>query len=90
MATDDLTNRWAIRGDPARLREAAAALRAAPSEQPFGDFPGEHVVAGIARLLDSLAREMHNNSALSHGVVTAATDMSVHILAHLPRIENHK
>jgi hypothetical protein len=85
METDDPTNRWAIRGDPARLTEAAAALRGARAEQIFGArFPGEYVMSGIARLLDSLAREMRENSTLSHDVVSAATEMSRHVLAYLP------
>ncbi|GAA1271293.1 hypothetical protein GCM10009609_38010 [Pseudonocardia aurantiaca] len=87
METDDLRNRWAIHGDPARLTEAAAALRSARAEQIFGaSFPGEYVMSGIARLLDSIAREMHDNDTLSHDVVRAATEMSGHVLAYLPRI----
>jgi hypothetical protein len=86
MKTDDLTSRCAIHGDPARLTEAAAALRGARAEQIFGArFPGEYVMAGIARLLDSLAREMRNNDTLGHDVVSAATEMSGHILTYLPR-----
>jgi hypothetical protein len=86
MVTDD-HNRWAIRGDPARLTEAAAALRGARAEQVFGArFPGEYVMLGIARLLDSLAREMRENGVLSHDVVAAATEMSEHIIAYLPAI----
>ena len=88
METDDLTNRWAIRGDPAQLTEAAAALRGARAEQIFGArFPGEYVMSGIARLLDSLAREMRQNGTLSHEVVSAATEISEHVLAYLPKSE---
>ena len=87
MGTDDLTGRWAIRGDPARLTEAAAALRGARAEEIFGArFPGEYVMSGIARLLDSLAREMRDNRTLSHDVVSAATEMSEHVLSYLPKI----
>ena len=86
METDDLTNRWAIRGDPAQLTEAAAALRGARAEQIFGArFPGEYVMLGIAQLLDSLAREMRNNGTLGHDVVSAATGLSGHVLTYLPR-----
>jgi hypothetical protein len=86
MVTDDLMNRWVIRGDPARLTEAAAALRDARAEQVFGArFPGEYVMLGIARLLDSLAREMHERGTLSHDVVAAATQMSEHVLTYLPK-----
>jgi hypothetical protein len=83
------TNRWAIRGDPAQLTEAAAALRGARAEQIFGArfFPGEYVMSGIARLLDSLAREMRQNGTLSHEVVSAATEISEHVLAYLPKTE---
>jgi hypothetical protein len=85
METDDLTNRWSIRGDPALLTEAAAALRGARAEQIFeARFPGEYVMSGIARLLDSLAREMRDNGTLGHDVVSAATEMSRHVLAYLP------
>jgi hypothetical protein len=53
MEKDDLANRWGIRGDPARLTEAAAALRGARAEQVFGArFPGEYVMSAVARLLD--------------------------------------
>jgi hypothetical protein len=85
METDDLTNRSAISDDPARLTEAAAALRGARAEQIFGArFPGEYVMAGIARLLDSIAREMRDNDTLGHDVVSAATEMSGHVLTYLP------
>lgn len=87
MDSDDLTNRWAIRGDPGRLTEAAAALRGARAEQIFGArFPGEYVMSGIARLLDSLAREMRDNDTLGHDVVSAATELSEHVIAYLPQI----
>jgi hypothetical protein len=91
MGTDDLTNRWAIHGDPARLTEAAATLRSARAEQVFGArFPGEYIMSGIARLLDSLAREMRDNGTLGHEVVSAATEVSGHILTYLPRIEKQR
>jgi hypothetical protein len=87
METDDSADRWAIRGDPSRLTEAAEALRGTRAEQIFGArFPGEYVMSGIARLLDSLAREMRDNDSLSHDVVSAATEISEHILAYLPEI----
>ena len=91
MEMDDLTSRWAIRGDPARLTEAAAALRGTRAEQIFGArFPGEYVMSGIARLLDSLAREMRENRNLSHDLVSAATELSEHVLAYLPKIEKQR
>jgi hypothetical protein len=91
MGTDDLTNRLTIRGDPDPLTEAAAALRSARSEQIFeARFPGEYIMSGIARLLDSLAREMRDNGDLGHEVVSAATEMSRHILTYLPRIEKRQ
>ena len=91
MATDDRMNRWAIRGDPARLTEAAAALRGTRAEQIFGArFPGEYVMSGIARLLDSLAREMRESRTLSHDLVSAATELSEHVLAYLPKIEKQR
>jgi hypothetical protein len=85
MKTDDLTNRWAIHGDPDQLTRAASALRGARAEQIFGTrFPGEYVIVGIARLLDSLAHEMRDNDTLGHDVVSAATEMSGHVLTYLP------
>jgi len=91
MEMDDHTNRWTIRGDPARLTEAAAALRGTRAEQVFGArFPGEYVMSGIARLLDTLAREMRDNSNLSHDVVSAATQMSEHVLTYLPKFGNQR
>lgn len=88
MDADDLTHRWAIRGDSARLREAAAALRGARAEQVFGSrFPGEYVMSGVARLLDSLAREIRDNDTLGHDVVSAASEMAGHVLAYLPPLE---
>jgi hypothetical protein len=87
---NDRTNYWPIHGDPALLAEAAAALRSARVEQVFaGRFPGEYVMPGIARLLDSLAREMRDNGALGHDVVSAAAEVSRHILAYLPETGLH-
>ena len=91
MDMDDHTSRWAIRGDPARLTEAAAALRGTRAEQIFGArFPGEYVMSGIARLLDSLAREMRESRNLSHDLVSAETELSEHVLAYLPKIEKQR
>jgi hypothetical protein len=88
MEADDLTNRWSIRGDPARLTDAAGALRGARAEHIFGSrFPGEYVLSAVARLLDSIAREMRDNSTLSHDVVSAATELSGHVLTYVPRRE---
>lgn len=85
MDTADSTGRWALRGDPALLTEAATALRVARAEQIFGDrFPGEYVMSGIARLLEAIAREMRDKDSLSHGVVSAASDISAHVLRYLP------
>ncbi|MCE3552010.1 hypothetical protein LWC33_11125 [Pseudonocardia sp. RS11V-5] len=90
MDSRDLRSRWTIRGDPALLSDAAAALRAARAEQIFGSrFPGEYVMAGIARLLESLAYEMRtDDSALTRDVVLAATDMSRHVLRYLPELDD--
>jgi hypothetical protein len=71
--------------------EAAAALRGARAEQIFGSrFPGEYIMSGLARLLDSLAREMRDNCALGHDVASAATDMSGHVLQYLPRFDDQR
>ncbi|WP_345382593.1 hypothetical protein [Pseudonocardia yuanmonensis] len=92
MGTDDFSNRWTLRGDPALLMEAATALRGARAEQIFDErFPGEYVLSGVARLLESLAHEMRiagDDSALSHAVVSAATDISGHVLRYLPELRD--
>jgi hypothetical protein len=87
-ADEDPPGRWSIRGDPARLEEAAAALRGSAAEWIFGaQFPGEYVMSGIARLLDGLAGQMRENpEALGPGVVSAATDLSGHVLRYLPEL----
>jgi hypothetical protein len=65
--------------------------RGTRAEQIFGArFPGEYVMSGIARLLDSLAREMRENHDLSHDLVSAATELSEHVLAYLPKIEKQR
>ncbi|GAA5132963.1 hypothetical protein [Pseudonocardia adelaidensis] len=86
MGTDDLSKPWAIHGDPDRLVEAAAALRRARPEDVFGSrYPGEYVMSAVARLLDSLAHEMRETDGLGHDVVSAATELSEHVIAYVPR-----
>jgi len=86
MGTDDLSNRWPIHGDPDRLLQAATALRDAQPEDVFGSrYPGEFVMSAIARLLDALAREMREEDGLGHDVVSAATELSEHVIAYVPR-----
>ena len=52
----ELTNHWPLHGDPTRMYAAAAVLRAGNAEQIFGTrFPGEYVMAGVARLLETVA-----------------------------------
>jgi hypothetical protein len=88
MEPEELTNRWVLRGDPARLTEAAAALRAVPAEEIFGDrYPGEYVKAAVARLLDSIAREMRTENRLGHDVVSAATELAEHAIAYVAKTE---
>jgi hypothetical protein len=78
----DLTHHWPLRGDPTRLYAAAAALRAGDAEQTIGTrFPGEYVMAGVARLLETLARKIQEHVDLGHEVVSAATDIAEHVLA---------
>jgi hypothetical protein len=88
MNTDDVRSRWALRGDPALLDEAAAALRSSRAEQIFGTrFPGEYVMSGVARLLESLAGEIRRkDDAVAHSVISAATDLSGHVLRYLPEL----
>ena len=67
MEKDDFTNRWAIHGDPARLTQAAAALRGARAEQIFGArFPGEYVMFCYLPLVDGTPH-------LAHGMTQAFT-----------------
>lgn len=82
---NDLTNHWPLHGDPTRLSAAAAVLRHGDAEQIFGaKFPGEYVMAGVARLLETLAYKMHEHVDLGHEVVSAATDIAEHILKYVP------
>jgi hypothetical protein len=81
----DLNNHWPLRGDPTRLYAAAAVLRAAGAEQILGTkFHGRYVVAGVARLIETLALEIHQDVDLGHEVVSAATDIAEHVLAYPP------
>jgi len=80
----DLTNHWPLHGDPTRMYAAAAVLRAGNAEQIFGTrFPGEYVMAGVARLLETVARNIHAHVDLGHEVVAAATDIAEHVLAYI-------
>jgi hypothetical protein len=82
----ELTNHWPLRGDPTRLTAAAAVLRAGDAEQIFGTrFPGEYVMASVARLLETLALKIHEHVDLGHEVVSAATDIAEHVLAYVPK-----
>jgi hypothetical protein len=75
-----------LQGDPNRLMAAAAVLRGADAEQIFGTrFPGEYVMIGIARLLDALAYKIQEHADLGYGVVSAASEISEHVLAYVPR-----
>lgn len=81
----DLSNHWPLHGDPTRLSAAAAVLRHSDAEQIFGArFPGEYVMASVARLLETLAYKMHEHVDLGHEVVSAATDIAEHVLSHVP------
>jgi hypothetical protein len=82
----DTTNRWPLRGDPTRLTAAAARLRASDAEQIFGArFPGEFVLAGVARLLEAVADDLREHVDLGQAVVSAATEVAEHVLAYVPR-----
>jgi hypothetical protein len=81
----DSTNHWPLHGDPTRLSAAAAVLRTVDAEQVFGTrFPGEYVMASVARLLETLAYKIHEHVELGHDVVSAATDIAEHVLAYVP------
>ena len=83
-AADDLADRWPLHGDPTRLRAAAAVLRAGDAHQIFGTrFPGEYVMAAVARLLDAVANELHERVDVGHDVVSAATEIAEHVLAYV-------
>jgi hypothetical protein len=82
--TTDLTNHWPLRGDPTRLYAAAAVLRGGDAERIFGaSFPGEYVMASVARLLEALAFKTREDVDLGHEVVSAATDIAEHVLAYV-------
>ena len=78
-------NHWSLLGDPTRLRTAAAALRSSDAEQVFGvRFPGEYVMAGVARLLDAVTSRMDEHADLGHEVVSVATEIAEHVLNYVP------
>jgi hypothetical protein len=76
--------RWTIRGDPALLTGAAAELRGAPLGRTDGaPLPGDFVMFGLARLLDSLAAAVRAPAGLPHDVVSAAEELSRHVLTYV-------
>jgi hypothetical protein len=80
----DLANHWSLHGDPTRLTAAAAVLRAGNAEQLFGaGFPGDYVMASVARLLEAVAAKMRLHVDLGHDVVSAATDIAEHVLTYV-------
>jgi hypothetical protein len=75
---------WTIRGEPALLTGAAAELRSAPvGRADHAPLPGEFVQFGIARLLDALAVAMRGPHGLPHDVVSAAEELSRHVLTYV-------
>ena len=77
---------WSLGGDPDRLVEAAAMLRAGSAEEVFGSRqPGEYVMEAAARLLDALGHRMREGGDVGHEIVSAASEIAEHILDHLPR-----
>ncbi len=80
----DLGNHRPLHGDPTRLRAAAAVLRAGDAEQIFGTrFPGEYVMASVARLLDAVAFKIQGHVDVGHEVVSAASEIAEHVLAYV-------
>ena len=54
-----------------------------PSRSSEPALRDQYIMPGIARLLDCLAYEMRHNGTLGHDVVSAATEVSGHIIAFL-------
>lgn len=83
--SDDLSSHRTLAGDPDRLAAAAAALRRGAADDVFGArFPGEYVMAAVARLLDALAQQIRDGAQLGHAVPSAASDIAEHVLTYLP------
>jgi hypothetical protein len=81
---DDHLRRQTIRGESELLTRAAAKLRSSPGGRTDGaPLPGEFVMFGIARLLDTLAAAMRGSPGLPHEVVSAAEDLAQHVLTYL-------
>jgi hypothetical protein len=75
---------WSIRGEPALLVEAAARLRGSPAgRRDAAPLPGEFVMFGVARLLDTLAVAMEGERDLPHDVVSAAEELAHHVLTYI-------
>jgi hypothetical protein len=75
---------WTIRGRPGLLVEAAAQLRGSPAgRRDSAPMPGEFVMFGVARLLDTLAVAMEGERDLPHDVVSAAEELAHHVLTYI-------
>jgi hypothetical protein len=81
---DEASGGWSIRGESALLVEAAAQLRGSPAgRRDAAPLPGEFVMFGVARLLDTLAAAMDSERDLPHDVVSAAEELAHHVLTYI-------
>jgi hypothetical protein len=81
---DEDSRHRAIRGEAELLSSAAAGLRSCPvGRADRAPLPGEFVMFGTARLLDTLAAAMRGPRGLPHDVVSAAEDLAQHVLTYL-------
>jgi hypothetical protein len=75
---------WTIQGRSELLVEAAAQLRGSPAgRRDAAPLPGEFVMFGIARLLETLAVAMDREEGLPHDVVSAAEELAHHVLTYV-------
>jgi hypothetical protein len=81
-ATDDLTNRWPLHGDPPR--SAPPPQCSAPTMLARSSVlgsQGEYVMTAVARMLDAVAKKIHEQVDVGYEVVSTATEIAEHVLA---------
>lgn len=85
--TDATASAWGADGDPALLVEAAHRVRLGIETGVYHSHsPGEHVMFGLARLLEAIAMDMRSEGAVHGAVVTGATEIA-HLVVDIPAPE---